>query len=90
MTDIINFELLTKISIKNIDESVYDFRSDILALFNEKNLLKKAILVVKFNEKNKVMTVASLSETKNNIESEVEKLYREFADASKQNLTEAV
>ena len=85
MTDIINFDALTQIKINNIDESVYSFRDDIIKLFDEKNLLKKAILVVKFNEQNKHMTVASITETKNNIEGEVEKLYGELTGASRQD-----
>lgn len=83
MTDMINFDALTKISIKNISEDVYDFRDDIVKLFDEKNLLKKAIMVVKFNQNNKQMTIASMTETKNNIEGEVEKLYGELVGASR-------
>lgn len=83
MSDIIDFDSLTKIAIHNIDESIYNFRDDIVKLFEEKNLLKRAIMVVKFNEKNKNMTVKSMKETKLQIEEEVEKVYMEFMNACK-------
>lgn len=83
MSDIINIESLTKIKINNIDESVYNFREDLIKLFDEPNLLKRAILVVKFNDKNKSITVASLTKTKEEITEEVEEIYAGFLNACK-------
>lgn len=85
MSEIIDFDALTKISINNIDESVYNFADDIKKMFSEQNLLKKAILVVKFNDKNKAMTVKSLESTKQTIDSEVEELYQGFMDVCKKD-----